>query len=233
MKHLFLFVASLFAMTVFSQGRINVSVAPDDKITMHGFCYWQELFVKSKDTSFNYKLHSGAPDMLKNIKPGAYTLYASSVLGNRVKKKVSVSAKSGVVKLKGLGSFYKRVDATVNLCKKLRSGDTLVILYSSTSNESDREKIAVTFNKITGYKAIQYKGLTNEVLQEIGFREAVFKDLIEFEEKGKKANSPKAETAPQASVYTICLKKEIVSFIIPGDEGLNGLKAKLFIIENK
>jgi hypothetical protein len=66
------------------------------------------------------------------------------------------------------------------------------------------------------------------------FKDVLYSTVINFEKDGKKANSPKAETAPKADIYTIELNKEIVSFIIPGDwGGLDKLKAVLFIVEQK
>ncbi len=233
MKKVLFAVTFFCSLFLFGQTRADLSVAPDDKITMHGFGYWQELLVKSKDTSFSYKLHTTNPDVIKGLKPGSYQLTAVSLFNHRVCKKVKLDKKTPLVKLKGLQSFYKRAPETKNLTEKIKLNDTLYLLFSSSNNENVREKIAVTKTK-AGYKAIQYKGITNEVFQEMQFRDEAYKAVVKFETEGKKANSPKAETAPKAEVYTIALNKEILSFIVPGEwHGLDNVKAVLFLVENK
>jgi hypothetical protein len=213
--------------------RVSLSVKTDDKITMHGFCYWQELQLKSKDTSFTYKLHSGNPDVIKNLKPGTYTLTARSLFNNVLCKKVEVNKKTPLVKFKGLQAYHKRMSDGKNLSEKLKLNDTLYILYNSNANEADREKIAIT-KTAQGYKALQYRGISNEVFQDMQFKDEFYKDVIKFESEGKKANSPKGETAPKAEIYTVALNKELVSFIVPGEwGGLGKLKAMLFLVEQK
>lgn len=233
MSRLLFLLILLASFPLFSQKRFTLSVRPDDKITMHGFCYWQEVLVLSKDTSFKAKLHRNNPDEIKNLKPGSYKLIARSLFNHRIVKKVTVSAKASDVKLKGLQSYYKRSGGEQNLSEKLKLNDTLYILYSSNADENVKEKIAITKIK-DGYKAIQYSGIGFEIVQEMTFKSEAYKQVVKFETEGKKANSPKAETAPKAEIYSIALNKEVVSFIVPGEwEGLNKLKAVLFLIENK
>lgn len=230
-----LFSVTLFfiSVLVWGQQRLSLSLKTDDKITMHGFCYWQELQVRSKDTSFTTRLHRGNPDEIKGLKAGTYTLTAFSVFNGKVTKKVELNKKTAPVNWKGLQAFYKRVPEKESLSEKLKLNDTLFILYNSSADESVKEKIGIT-KTAAGYKAIQYKGIGQEVQQEMQFRDEFFKDVVAFEANGKKANSPKAETAPKAEIYTLALNKEIISFIIPGQwNGLDNLKAKLFIVEQK
>lgn len=200
---------------------------------MHGFCYWQEMLVKSKDTSFTYRLHSGNPDVIKNLKPGSYQLTTQSLFNHRVTKKVELNKKTPLVKIKGLQAFYTRIPETKSLTEKLKLNDTLFILYNSSANENLKEKIGITKTKL-GYKALQYHGITNEIFQEMQFRDESYKEVIKFEAAGKKANSPKADTAPKAEFYTIELNKEIISFIVPGEwHGLDTVKAVVFLVEQK
>jgi len=234
MKRIFFSVTLLFiAVLAWGQQRFPLSLKTDDKITMHGFCYWQQLQVKSKDTSFTTHLHRANPDEIKNLKAGTYTLTAVSVFGGKLSKKVELNKKTAPVKWKGLQAFYKRVPEKESLSGKLKLNDTLFILYSSSADENAREKIGIT-KTASGYKAIQYRGISQEVQQEMQFKDEFFKDVVAFEANGKKANSPKAETAPKAEIYTIALRKEIISFIVPAEwNGMNNLKAKLFIAEQK
>jgi hypothetical protein len=226
----FVFLVSFF----FGQNhRLPLSVKTDDKITIHGFCYWQELHVKSKDTSFIHRLHSGNPDLIKNLKPGTYVLTAISLFNHHISKKVELNKKTPLIKIGGMEAFYTRIPETQTLSEKLKLNDTLYIIYSTSSNESIKEKIGITKTK-AGYVAIQYVGLSNKIFQEMQFRDEFYKQVIKFETEGKKTNSPKAETAPKAEVFTIELNKEIISFIVPGENGgLDPLKAALFIVEQK
>jgi hypothetical protein len=230
-----LFSVTLLFVTLLARGqqRFTLSIKTDDKITMHGFCYWQELQVKSKDTSFTTHLHRSNPDEIKNLKAGTYTLTAVSLFNGRIAKKIELNKKTPPVKWKGLQAFYKRVTEKQSLSEKLKMNDTLFILYSSSADENAKEKIGIT-KTANGYKAIQYRGISQEVQQEMQFKNEFFKDVVAFEANGKKANSPKAETAPVAEIYTLALHKDIISFIVPGQwNGLDQLKAKLFIVEQK
>ena len=226
----FIFISAFLSA---QKQRLSLSVKPDDKITIHGFCYWQELLIKSKDTSFTHRLHSANPELIKNLKQGAYTVTAVSVFNHHVSKKIQLGKKTPLVKINGLENFYTRVNETKHLSEKLKLNDTLYILFSSSANESVKEKIGIAKTK-NGYKAIQYEGFSNKVFQEMQFSNEMYKAVIKFETDAKKTNSPKAETAPKAEVYTLELNKEIISFIVPGEwDGMNTLKATLFIVENK
>jgi len=232
----FLFCFALVLAYTISSGqnkRYSLSLKTDDKITMHGFSYWQELQVRSKDTSFTYRLHSGNPDVIKNLKPGSYQLTARSLFNHTITKKVELGKKTPFIKMKGLQALYKRVPETKNLSEDLKLNDTLYIIYNSNASEEEREKIAITKTAL-GYKALQYRGLGNEIFQDMIFKDEFYKGVVNFETDGKKANSPKGETAPKAEVYTIQLNKQISSFIVPGEwKGLDKLKALIFLVEQK
>lgn len=235
MKKLFFSVACIFStLFLFCQNqRYSLSVKTDDKISMHGFSYWQVLELKSKDTAFTYRLHSGNPDIIHNLEAGTYTIAVSSLFNDRVKKKVVLKKKTPLVKIKGLQSFYKRIPETQTLSEKLKLNDTLYILFSSSANESVKEKIGLTKTTL-GYKALQFQGTSHEIFQEMLIKDDMYKEVLQFEKDGKKANSPKAETAPMAEVYTLELNREMISFIVPGEwGGLNKLKAILFLVEGK
>lgn len=234
MKKLLTGASLLLCFFSFAQtARFNLTLKTDDKITIHGFSYWQEMHVRSKDTSFTYQLHRSNPDVIKNLKPGAYQLTAVSLFNHRISKKVQLKKKTPLVKIKGLQSFYQRADEKQTLSATLKENDTLFVLFNSNVDESIREKIAITKNKY-GYKAIQYRGITSEVFQDMQFKDEFYKHVIKFEEEGKKANAPKGETAPKAEMYTLALNRKILSFIVPGEwGGMNQLKALLFLVEQK
>jgi hypothetical protein len=171
--------------------------------------------------------------VIRALRPGSYQLTAVSLFNHRVSKKVAVGKKNIAAKMKGLQAYYTRAAYGVSLSEKLKENDTLYILFNSSADENVKEKIAITKNKL-GYKAIQYQGISRQVYQEMQFKDDFYRQVIRFEQEGKKANSPRAETAPKAEIYTLALNREIVSFIVPGEwGGLNNLKALLFLVEQK
>jgi hypothetical protein len=229
-KSSLLLACLIFCFCGFSQKKAELQITTDDKPSLHGFSYWQQIHVHSKDTSFTCRLHTARPDVLKGLKHGSYTVSISSVFHHSVSKKISVP-KNTVAKF-SLAPFYTKAPENVFLSEKLAIGDTLFILYSA-SDESEKEMLAVTKHK-SGYTAIQYEGISNRVFQTMQINEASFDAVKKLEKEAKKANSPKAETAPFAEVYTLELKKEYGSYIIPGHwNGMNNLKAVLFLVEKK
>lgn len=233
MRYLFLLCVVLLFENAFSQNtRCSAQVKTDDKPSLHGFSYWQHIKVVSKDTSFLYRLHTSNPDIIPNLKPGAYKIGIVSVFNHYMSKKVEVSSATPQVKFSGLVTYYQKPKAAGNLCEKIKPGDTLFVIGSNTANENEKEKLAVTKTK-NGYNAVQYKGISNEIVQQMLLKPETFNALIKFETEGKKANSPKAETAPGAEVCTIELNRATEVFIIPGKwDGFSNLKASLFAIEN-
>lgn len=231
MKNFLLAAISLLSFSLFAQvKRCNLAVKTDAKISKHGFPYWQELQVASKDTAFTYRLHQAKPDVIKNLKAGAYQVTAVSLFNHRVSKKANLK-KKGTVKIKGLQSYYKPANSAVNLSEKLKEGDTLYILFSSNADENLKEKIAITRDKL-GYKAIQYKGISNGVFQDMQFSDAYYQQVIKFEKEGRKAHAPKGDTAPKAEFYTLVLNREMRAFTVPLEwGGLSNLKALLFLVE--
>lgn len=231
MKNFLLAAASLLSITLFAQvKRCHLTVKTDAKISPHGFPYWQELRVVSKDTSFTYRLNQSRPDVIKNLRPGLYELTAVSVFNHRMVKKMNLK-KKGSVKISGLQGYYKAAGSTANLSEKLKEGDTLYILFSANADENLKEKIAITRDKL-GYKAIQYKGISNEVFQDMQFRDEYYQQVIKFEKEGAKAHAPKGETAPKAEFYTLVLNREMRAFTVPLEwGGLSNLKALLFLVE--
>ncbi|MGZ3902832.1 MAG: hypothetical protein ACXVC6_04005 [Bacteroidia bacterium] len=233
MRHLILIFAAFLCGNAFSQNaRCSAQVKTDDKPSLHGFSYWQYIKIVSKDTSFLYRLHTSNPDVIQNLKPGSYKIGIVSVFNHYLSKKVEVNSALPAVKFNGLVTYYQKPKPAGNLCEKIKPGDTLFVICSNTANENEKEKLAVTKTK-NGYNAIQYKGISNEIVQQMLFKPEVFNAIIKFETEGKKANSPKAETAPVAEVCTIELNRATEVFIVPGKwDGFNNLKASLFAIEN-
>src|SRR5438132_279876 len=105
---LFSFCFLLLNIPFFSQNkRATLQIKTDDKPSMHGFSYWQEIKISSKDTSFSASLHRSNPDVFKNLKPESYTVTISSLFNHIVSKKILFNTKTPVIKITGLSAFYK------------------------------------------------------------------------------------------------------------------------------
>lgn len=223
----FVFVsAGLFAQ----QKRYTLKVKADDKISLHGFTYWSELKVSSKDTSFYYPLHAQNPDVLKGLKAGDYTVRIASVFDTRISKKVTLQ-KNATLKFSGLNKVYANVPQGINLSEKIKLNDTLHIVYSTKGNDITLEKIGIT-KGANGYTILRYQGLTNDIIANMLFQPEQLKYVTEFETTARSKNSPKAETALTAEVYSLELNRELETFVIPGEwHGLDRLKAILFAIQ--
>jgi|SRR6185437_1507047 len=227
------FILLIFSFSIKAQTkRVELEIKTDDKISVHGFSYWKELKIKSADTFFSYPLHTKNPDIINNLKAGNYTITVTSVFNTHISKKVSLQKKTTLFKFAGLATIYHKAPDAPSLTEKIKLNDTLYIIYNTPRNdENNNIKLAITKNK-DGFVAILYEGLTSTVFSTMQFNTDLYKHVVEFETSGKKANSPKAETTDNKEVYTIELKKETTSFIIPGTwGGLDKLRAILFIVQ--
>src|SRR5579872_2988206 len=169
-KTLFSFCFTILCHILFAQNTCSLQIKTDDKPSIHGFSYWQYIKVVSKDTSFIYKLHTANPDVIPDLKAGTYKIAVTSLFNHYSSKKVELNKKTPLLKFAGLASYYTKTTAATNLSQKLKPGDTLFIIYSNNQNESEKEKMGITKTK-TGYTVIQYKGITNEVFQEMMINE--------------------------------------------------------------
>jgi|GEM_PF-2334163 len=229
-SYFFAFIALCFSVKAQTK-RAELQVKTDDKISVHGFSYWKELKINSKDTSFTYPLHTKNPDVIPDLKQGNYTVTVSSVFNIRVSKKVNLQKKSALLKFTGLPGMYKPAAAGVNLSEKIKLQDTLYIIYSTTKDGVESEKLGLTKTE-NGFTAILYEGLTAKVFNYMMITPNQYKYVIEFETALRNKNAPKAETAPVKEIYTVALNKEINTFIIPeNNDGIEKLKAILFIVQ--
>lgn len=229
-KHFFVFLLICFSAKS-QTNHVSLKLMADDKISVHGFSYWQEFTLTSKDTSITYSLHTKNPDLIPNLTKGNYMVTLISVFNTRVSKKINLKKKSTLLNFTGLSALYHKKSDTTNLSETLKLNDTLYIIYSTTKNEVRNEKIGITKTK-TGFTALLYEGLTNTVFTYMQCPPALYHFVNDFETSIKNKNSPKAETAAQKEVFTIELNKEISSFIVPGyNNGLDRLKAVLFAVQ--
>jgi len=226
----FIFIAFCFSLNAQTK-RVELQIKLDDKISIHGFSYWKELKITSKDTSFTCPLHTKKPDVIPNLKQGNYTVTVISVFNTRISKKVALQKKSTILKFAGLPMAYHQNTDGVKLTDKIKLHDTLYIIYSTTKDGVSSEKIGLTKTE-NGYTAILYDGITNAVFNYMMVTANQYKHVVEFETDLKSKNAPKAETAAIKETYTIELNNEISTFIMAeNNKGIDKLKAILFIVQ--
>ena len=229
-KHLFI-IFYFAPLALFQQSNnYALEIHTDDKSTLHGFSYWGEVKITSKDTSFYYALHSSNPDKIEGLKKGMYTVTCTSVFNHSVSKVVDLGKKKlSKIKFKGLQSYYKKAPEIINLSERIKNNDTLYIIFSSNhSGMIAYEKLGIV-KKNGKIIAIQFKGLTSDIFQEAGIAEDQFKDVIKFELEAKKLKAN--PSCNNYETYSMELNGEIFSFVDKtcSWQGLNALKASLFV----
>lgn len=221
----------LFCITFFvsiSQVK-KISLCTDDKNSQHGFSFWTDVKVKSKDTSFYYLLHSQKKDIIEITNPGEYTLTFNSVFGEKIQKTISIGKKKKYkLKVKGLKSLYAEVPATVTFMDKLKAGDTVYIISSSLESIS-YEKIAVTKLSDGRYKSLQYQGLTDDVFQEFTTDENMYLKAASYEKLVKQL--PASTCIP--SIITFCYNNQYYSLLDKScpENTITNIKSLLFLIQ--
>ena len=230
MHNYFLFFCFIY-FSLNAQKRADLQLKTDDKISVHGFSYWQNIHISSKDTSFTVALHKKNPDVLPHLKLGTYTISIQSVFNTSVSKKISLKKNPTLANITGISTAFHKVSDTTFLTKRLKANDTLFIIYSTSQNSIENQKIAIVKTK-TDITAIMYDGLTNQVFSYMHCSPNLYEHVINFENDCKTHSNPKAETAPNKDICTLALKKEITTFIIPENRNaLDKLKAILFAIQ--
>jgi len=224
---LFVFIA----VFTFAQTK-KITLSTDDRITAHNFSFWSDVQVKSSDTSFFYILHSNKKNVVEVLKEGKYTFTFNSIFGDKVTKEIIIGPKTKYkLKVKGLNALYAKVPTTTNFSDKLNIADTLYFIYSGQLKERPFEKLAVTKLANGNYKAMLFKGLTNEVSMEYGFDEKAFSVVKTTEKllKEKKVGDCSAD------VYTYSLNNTYFTIKDPSCSinALDRMKARLFIVEGK
>lgn len=232
MSKLLIILFSLISLLGYSQATKKITLKTDDKTTLHNFSFWLDVKVKSADTSFFYALHSNKKDVIEVLKEGKYTLTFNSIFGDKITKEIVIGPKAKYkLKVKGLNAMYGKVPTINNFSDKLNAGDTLYFIYSTTGSDIAFEKMAVTKLPNGRYKAMLFKGLTDEVFMEYGCDENTF-SVVKSTEKLLKEKKT-GNLAPD--IYTYCLRNAYYSIADPSCnlKALDRMKARLFLVEGK
>ncbi len=225
--------ALLLPFSLFQQSNYSLLISTDDKPLENGFTYWTEVKISSKDTSFYYALHSRNPEKLEGLKAGSYTVTFTSVFNHSIVKIVELGRKKQTtVKVKGLKKYYTKAPELVNLSERLKDGDTLYIIYTSLNVGIAYEKIGIT-KKGSTYTALQFKGLTSDVFQDMQITGDQYTAVNKFELEAKKLKPN--SNCNKAGLYTLALNQELYSFtdVSCTWHGLDNLKGVLFMQTGK
>jgi hypothetical protein len=215
-----------------------VELRISDAENSHRFSFWNKLEVKSKDTSFVLSLHPLPSNVFLLKNPGQYFFTFHSILGDVVKKNVSVTKSSTSLDVSALTKSIKKVSKKKSFYKSIQPGDSLVILCSlvsenlSSTSLPQYEKIAITKNEQNEWIAVQYLSSSSAVNQTMKLNEKQYFEVLgNFEKKLKSLT--KNKNCKKKEVYTLKYKRCYYSI---SDEscawnGFTGLVAGLFATE--
>ncbi|MCD6067918.1 MAG: hypothetical protein K0S33_2744 [Bacteroidetes bacterium] len=217
------------SFSLWAQSPKKISLCTDDKTSKHGFSFWSDVKVQSKDTSFYYLLHSQKKDIIEVLKPGEYTLTFNSVFGDKVRKNISIGSKKKYkLKVKGLRAAYAEVPTTLSFMDKLKTNDTVFII-SSGLESINYEKIAITRLADGRYKSLQYQGLTDDVFNEYTQGEKTYLQASTYEKAVK--TLPASTCIPH--IITFSYKKQYYSLLDKScpENTITRIKALMFLVE--
>jgi hypothetical protein len=220
----------LVSSSVFAQSIKKISLSTDDKKSQHGFSFWTDVKVQSKDTSFYYLLHAQKSDVIEVVQPGDYTLTFNSVFGDKVKKQISIGSKKKYkLKVKGLAAMYKEVAPSVTFMDKVLTDKDTVLIISSGLETISYEKIGITRTATGSYKAMLYQGLTDDIFSDYQQNEKMYERAAGFEKKVK--GLPAGTCIP--SIITFYYKKQYYSLLDKScpENTINRIKGIMFIVE--
>jgi hypothetical protein len=219
----------LASVSLFAQSK-KISLSTDDKKSQHGFSFWTDVKVQSKDTSFYYLLHAEKHDVIEVLKPGDYTLTFNSVFGDKVKKQISIGSKKKYkLKVKGLQAMYKEVAPSVTFMDKVKTEKDTVFIISSGLETISYEKMGLTKLANGNYKAMLYQGLTDDIFTDYQQNEKMYNKAASYEAVVK--GLPASTCIP--SIVTFCYKKQYYSLLDKScpENTINKIKGLMFIVE--
>ncbi len=208
----------------------KVKIKLDNKNLEGNFKLWFYVKVQSADTSFFYQLNQ-KNEVLNLSKKGKYTFTFYSIFGDQYTKQLEVTDKNNyTLSVSGLNKYFKKQAKSTLLSEQVKPGDTLYVLYFKNGSEMQYEKLGITCLPDKRYKAMLFKGFTEEVFMDYTVKENEF-SIVNTAEKAVKQQSGDCKT----DFYCFGLKK---NYYIISDPSCNynvieKIKLRLFIVEGR
>jgi hypothetical protein len=214
----------------FAQTSKKVKIKIDNKIQEGNFKFWLYVKVEHIDTSFFHQLNQ-KNESVTLTKKGKYTFTFYSIFGDQLKKQLEVNDKNNyTLKTTELTNYFKKQSKTTLFSEQVKPGDTLFVLYLKNGPEMQYEKLGITCLPDKRYKAMLFKGFTEEVFMDYTVKESEFL-IVTIAEKAVKQQTGDCKT----DFYCFGLRKK---FYIISDPSCNypvidKIKMRLFIVEGR
>ena len=232
MKNIYYIVVLLVLFCSHTNAQTNkkVKIKLSNKNLEGNFKLWSCVKVSHADTSYIYQLNQ-KNEVLNLTKKGKYTFTFYSIFGDQYKKQLELTDKNNyVLSVSGLNKYFKKQTKTSLLSEQVKPGDTLFILCIKNNPEMQLEKLGIACLPDKRYKAILFKGFTEEVVMDYTVKESEF-SIVNTAEKTVKQQSGNCKT----DFYCFGLKK---NYYIISDPSCNynvieKIKLRLFIVEGR
>lgn len=232
MKNFFYIYALLilFISNANAQVSKKVKIKLDNKNLEGNFKLWFYVKVAHADTSFFHQLNQ-KNEVLNLTKKGKYIFTFYSIFGDQYTKQLEISDKNNyTLNVSGLNKYFKKQANTTLLSDQVKTGDTLFVLYFKNGTEMQYEKLGITCLPDKRYKAMLFKGFTEEVFMDYTVKESEF-SVVKTAEKAVKQQSGVCKT----DFYCFGLKKNyyIISDPSCSYNVIEKIKLRLFIVEGR
>jgi len=220
----------LFISNANAQVSKKVKIKLDNKNLEGNFKLWFYVKVAHADTSFFHQLNQ-KNEVLNLTKKGKYTFTFYSIFGDQYTKQLEISDKNNyTLNVSGLNKYFKKQANTTLLSDQVKTGDTLFVLYFKNGTEMQYEKLGITCLPDKRYKAMLFKGFTEEVFMDYTVKESEF-SVVKTAEKAVKQQSGVCKT----DFYCFGLKKNyyIISDPSCSYNVIEKIKLRLFIVEGR
>jgi len=220
----------LFISNANAQVSKKVKIKLDNKNLEGNFKLWFYVKVAHADTSFFHQLNQ-KNEVLNLTKKGKYIFTFYSIFGDQYTKQLEISDKNNyTLNVSGLNKYFKKQANTTLLSDQVKTGDTLFVLYFKNGTEMQYEKLGITCLPDKRYKAMLFKGFTEEVFMDYTVKESEF-SVVKTAEKAVKQQSGVCKT----DFYCFGLKKNyyIISDPSCSYNVIEKIKLRLFIVEGR
>jgi hypothetical protein len=226
-----IYIIALFSVIVnYAQQEKKVKIKLKNKNLEGNFKLWLNLKVEHSDTSFYYSLNQ-SNNILNLNKKGKYTFTFYSIFGDQFKKELEVNDKKNyTLNVSNLNKYFKKQNKSSLFSDNIKPGDTLFVLYFKNGPEIQYEKLGITCLPDKRFKAMLFKGFTEEVFMDYTVKEKEF-SIVNTAEKAVKQQSGDCKT----DFYCFGMNK---NYYIISDPSCNynvieKIKLRLFIVEGR
>jgi hypothetical protein len=221
---------TLYSTCLSAQASKKVKIKLDNKNLEGNFKLWFYVKVQHTDTSFFHQLNQ-KNEVLNLTKKGKYTFTFYSIFGDQYIKQIELTDKNNyTLSVSGLNKYFKKQAKTTLFSEQVKPGDTLFVLYFKNGPDMQYEKLGITCLPDKRYKAMLFKGFTEEVFMDYTVKESEF-SIVTIAEKAVKQQTGDCKT----DFYCFGLRKKFYIISDPSCDYpvIDKIKMRLFIVEGR